>query len=427
MHFHIFFVLFHSRFDIIFVLKDDCNQIWDEKITKHVMNIETRLDASKYWSTDHLKMHFLAARDTRSVLSDSALEILIAYFRKLAGNLKHNTTSRITARCLDSLTRLTLSYSKLLLKSIATALDAVTIIRLVMENIYEMGTIVFPFDVLKKDLPLGPTKQEIIEILYAIGLPGMIDQVLAELKIATGGRIEVNPPLNVNQQSSSQSSIVDLTSCNDRLTDSNFYVSTKLFQVSPQQTMTSLILNKKPVCKNGRESQNSKVNLKHFDEESTNDLIDEVVKQHNHTHIKNEIKLSRGDTTLLEMLESSEIEFNTEKQRTLNICKNSQKTENSIIPTSINISNLVNEDAFTRSLVKLHDDFAFSQVQKRAFKNDEGQSDILLSLNHEAIKRTNNIFKSVASVSTSNGEPSSVHIDDLLNKCAFNENNLAKE
>lgn len=173
-----------SRFDVIFVLRDECNRVWDEKVTDHVMKTETGiLNQSDCWSTEHLKMHFLAARDTKSTLSSHALEILVAYFRKLSENTRSNST-RVTARCLDSLTRLTLAYSRLMLRQVATALDAVVVIILIMENTFDMGSVILPQNIIKKELPLGPTKSEVVTLLRGIGLPRMIDVVLSELQIA---------------------------------------------------------------------------------------------------------------------------------------------------------------------------------------------------------------------------------------------------
>lgn len=87
--------------------------------------------------------------------------------------------SRTTVRLLDSLVRLSQAHARLLFRDEVTPVDAVTVIRL-MESSWGFGKIVPPVDLIRKELPIGPTREEITEVLEQLLLSDIVKDVQLE-------------------------------------------------------------------------------------------------------------------------------------------------------------------------------------------------------------------------------------------------------
>lgn len=87
--------------------------------------------------------------------------------------------SRTTVRLLDSLVRLSQAHARLLFRDEVTPVDAVTVIRL-MESSWGFGKIVPPVDLIRKELPIGPIREEITEVLEQLLLSDIVKDVQLE-------------------------------------------------------------------------------------------------------------------------------------------------------------------------------------------------------------------------------------------------------
>lgn len=158
-----------SRFDLVFILRDERIPEWDSEIADHLLaqvcadfqgvTIKNNPDL---WSTQKLQTHFASICNVQPKMTDMAKEIIGAYYRQCRTDPKRDN-SRTTVRLLDSLHRLAVAHARLLFRAHVTVLDAIVVIRL-MESTYGFGRIVKPYDVIKEDLPLGPDNNEINEI-----------------------------------------------------------------------------------------------------------------------------------------------------------------------------------------------------------------------------------------------------------------------
>lgn len=74
-------------------------------------------------------------------------------------------------RLFDSLIRLSQAHARLVFRSTVTAVDAVTVVRL-MESSWGFGKFISPENILKAELPLGPSNENIKEIMTIFNLCG---------------------------------------------------------------------------------------------------------------------------------------------------------------------------------------------------------------------------------------------------------------
>lgn len=155
-------------------------------------------------SIEDLKLHLAVARTIRPVISNEASQIFRAYYQKILSPAS-TSTGRTTTRVLGSFYRVATGYSRLLLKQNVSALDAVVVIRVLMESSYGLGRIVMqPYDATKKTAPLGPTEAEVKELLRGIGMFHLMPNVLAELQDAeqtsSSNYFQVDPAQRNQQQ-----------------------------------------------------------------------------------------------------------------------------------------------------------------------------------------------------------------------------------
>lgn len=159
-----------SRFDLVFILRDERIPEWDEAISDHLLaqvtTGYTELCLSRdsdIWSTHKLQMHFAAISQVQPKLTPIASAILSSYYRKCRSDPERDQ-GRTTIRLLDSLNRLAEAHARLVFREEVNAIDAIVTIRL-MESTFGFGRIVKPYDVIKEELPLGPDDEEIKCIL----------------------------------------------------------------------------------------------------------------------------------------------------------------------------------------------------------------------------------------------------------------------
>ncbi|XP_031621313.1 DNA helicase MCM9-like [Contarinia nasturtii] len=159
-----------SRFDLVFVLKDERIPEWDDAIALHLLgqvttgfqNINIEKDA-ELWGPKKLQKHIAAVSNVQPKMTPIATATLSAYYRRCRSDPERDN-GRTTIRLLDSLNRLAEGHARLLFRDKVTVVDAIVAIRL-MESTYGFGRTVKPYDVIKEELPLGPENEEINCIL----------------------------------------------------------------------------------------------------------------------------------------------------------------------------------------------------------------------------------------------------------------------
>lgn len=119
-----------SRFDLFFVILDECNPVSDEAIARHIlknhrvlssesMHLENQAsnDSSKpSFSPEQLRRYIQFARGLNPVITAESAKVLIESYRLLRQNDllgKNKTAYRITVRQLESLVRLSEALARL--------------------------------------------------------------------------------------------------------------------------------------------------------------------------------------------------------------------------------------------------------------------------------------------------------------------------
>lgn len=164
-----------SRFDLVFILRDERIPEWDDAIADHLLSqVITGFQGfmsdenSELWTAQQLQSHFIAISEVQPKMTPIASEILGAYYRRCRSDPERDQ-GRTTIRLLDSLNRLAEAHARLVFRDEITAIDAIVTIRL-MESTFGFGRIVKPYDVIKEELPLGPVEDEIHCILEIFGI-----------------------------------------------------------------------------------------------------------------------------------------------------------------------------------------------------------------------------------------------------------------
>lgn len=163
-----------SRFDLVFILRDERIPEWDDTIADHLLgqatvgfagfSINTNdKSSSELWNQQKLQSHFDAVSQVHPKMTPIASEVLSGYYRKCRLDSERDH-GRTTIRLLDSLNRLAEAHARLVFRDEITVVDAIITIRL-MESTFGFGRIVKPYDVIKEELPFGPGPDEIQHVL----------------------------------------------------------------------------------------------------------------------------------------------------------------------------------------------------------------------------------------------------------------------
>ncbi|CAG8475645.1 4964_t:CDS:10 [Paraglomus occultum] len=108
-----------SRFDLFFVVLDDCNESVDVSIAKYILDMHRRLDdmieSNAPYSTEQLQRYIRYAKTFRPQLTPEATKLLVRRYRDMrqdeASGFTRNST-RITVRQLESMIRLSEAIAK---------------------------------------------------------------------------------------------------------------------------------------------------------------------------------------------------------------------------------------------------------------------------------------------------------------------------
>jgi len=107
-----------SRFDLFFILVDDCNEVTDYAIARRIIDLHTKLDESvdRMYSEEEVSRYLQFARMFKPKVEMEAQELLVQQYKHLrqrdsSGNAK--SSWRITVRQLESMLRLSEAFARL--------------------------------------------------------------------------------------------------------------------------------------------------------------------------------------------------------------------------------------------------------------------------------------------------------------------------
>merc|ERR1712203_1167047 len=107
-----------SRFDLFFILVDDCNEVTDYAIARRIIDLHTKLEESidRSYTVEEITRYLNFARMFKPKLSHDSQELLVQQYKHLrqrdtGGSAK--SSWRITVRQLESMLRLSESFARL--------------------------------------------------------------------------------------------------------------------------------------------------------------------------------------------------------------------------------------------------------------------------------------------------------------------------
>lgn len=146
-----------SRFDLFFVILDDCDEAIDLKIAEHIVNIHMPTDlqaavTTGAYSEEDLKRYIKFARSINPVITPEAKRMMVACYRSLrendvVSNGQTNIAYRITVRQLESMIRLSEALARL-------DLSEVVLISHVQEAYRLLSKSIIHVDMQNVELPL---------------------------------------------------------------------------------------------------------------------------------------------------------------------------------------------------------------------------------------------------------------------------------
>ncbi|KAM9349621.1 DNA replication licensing factor MCM6 [Symphorus nematophorus] len=101
-----------SRFDLFFILVDDCNEVTDYAIARRIVDLHSRIEESvdRLYTLDEIRRYLLFARQFKPKISSESEEFIVEQYKRLrqrdgAGGVSKSAW-RITVRQLESMIRL---------------------------------------------------------------------------------------------------------------------------------------------------------------------------------------------------------------------------------------------------------------------------------------------------------------------------------
>lgn len=107
-----------SRFDLFFILVDECNEVVDYAIARRIVDLHSRVDESveRVYSVDDISRYIMFARQFKPKISKDAQEYMIEEYKRLRqrdGTGAAKSAWRITVRQLESMIRLSEGMARL--------------------------------------------------------------------------------------------------------------------------------------------------------------------------------------------------------------------------------------------------------------------------------------------------------------------------
>ncbi|KAH9086415.1 hypothetical protein LEN26_020178 [Aphanomyces euteiches] len=158
-----------SRFDLFFVILDECNEVADEKIASHIVNLhkplelQARDEFEQAYPEEALQKYIKFARTLNPVISPDAKRMMVACYRKLrendvSSNGQSNIAYRITVRQLESMIRLSEALARIDLEETVQVSHVQEAYRLLNKSIIHVDTQNIDLDM--PELPVEEKKNE---------------------------------------------------------------------------------------------------------------------------------------------------------------------------------------------------------------------------------------------------------------------------
>ncbi|MCS6784349.1 MAG: minichromosome maintenance protein MCM [Candidatus Caldarchaeum sp.] len=130
-----------SRFDLIFVLRDEPNPDVDRKISQHISSLHQLGEPEKPppIPPETLRKYIAYSKRYEPTISTKALKMLEEFYLKMRSLYETTSTVSITARQFESLIRLTEAHARARLKNSADEDDAASVILLMKKSLQEVG------------------------------------------------------------------------------------------------------------------------------------------------------------------------------------------------------------------------------------------------------------------------------------------------
>ncbi|MEM1583540.1 MAG: minichromosome maintenance protein MCM [Nitrososphaerota archaeon] len=130
-----------SRFDLIFVLRDEPIPEQDQKIATHILSLQSRSTPSSEppIEPEVLKKYIAYAKRIQPELSPRAAKLIENFYLQMRSIYQQTSTIAITARQLESLIRLAEARARAALRDYVTEEDALDVIDLMKKSLSEVG------------------------------------------------------------------------------------------------------------------------------------------------------------------------------------------------------------------------------------------------------------------------------------------------
>ena len=130
-----------SRFDLIFVLRDQPSPVEDQMVSSHIVSLHVEGGVKKEppIPPNILKKYIAYSKKIEPVLTQEAAEVLQQFYLSMRAVYKSTSTVSITARQLESLIRLAEARARALLRDRVTVEDAEVAISLMRRSLSEVG------------------------------------------------------------------------------------------------------------------------------------------------------------------------------------------------------------------------------------------------------------------------------------------------
>jgi DNA replicative helicase MCM subunit Mcm2 (Cdc46/Mcm family) len=130
-----------SRFDLIFVLRDEPNRELDEKLTDHVLGLQSRsvTVTSPPVKPEILRKYVAYAKRVQPELTPAAARFIKEFYLQMRSIYQQTSTVTITARQLESLIRLAEARARAALRDYVTEEDVLDVISLMKRSLSEVG------------------------------------------------------------------------------------------------------------------------------------------------------------------------------------------------------------------------------------------------------------------------------------------------
>ncbi|KAL8183249.1 UNVERIFIED_CONTAM: MCM DNA helicase complex subunit mcm6 [Gekko kuhli] len=107
-----------SRFDLFFILVDECNEVTDYAIARRIVDLHSRIEESidRMYSPDDIRRYLLFARQFKPKISKESEDFIVEHYKRLRqrdGSGVTKSSWRITVRQLESMIRLSEAMARM--------------------------------------------------------------------------------------------------------------------------------------------------------------------------------------------------------------------------------------------------------------------------------------------------------------------------